>query len=313
MAALIEERRAKPRAFLDWWLGELRGLLPARVRRRSRRPRALILLQTGDVMRVATWRRGRVAQIGSFLATGAEGWHETSALSAVAAADPVIRRIRGSRLPVVLRLSSNSGLVCEDLLPPSAEPELDVIMGHKIDLLTPWTSEQVYSDQRITERRPDGRLAVELTVMPRAVVDDACNRLEALGIHVASVDLAGRDPWSSPVTNLLGGRPPGAGGLRFGLLALAALLVAGVLTGVYDWSEIEARRVTLNDRQAFANALEHRLADLPALHKQVDTMRSEVGMVTSELAGLPSPLHVLATASKLLPEFGVADRLHPRR
>ncbi len=289
MAALLEDRRGRWPSPLGWWVAELQGLLPRRAVRRAGRSLAVILLDEGDLVRAAVWRRGRVAPIGSF----------DPSLVALRGpeSDPVLQRIRRSRLPVVLRLPARSGLLCSDTLPASAEPELDQIMLHKIDVLTPWTAEQVYAAPSLERRRGDGSIAVRLAVVPRDVVDAACARLEALGVTVASVDLAGEAPWSAPEIDLLGGDAPGSRANRLGAALLLAFVIAASVGAAFAWSEIHARSATLADRRAFAAALEQRLADMPTLRQDIDRMRKAESFVAREIKGQSSAMVVLEVAS----------------
>jgi general secretion pathway protein L len=294
MAALLEDRGVRRRSPLDWWLDELRGLLPRRDARPAGRSRAVILLDDGAVMRAAFWRRGRVVQIGSLdpsllMLRGADG-------------DPVLQRIRRARLPVVLRLPAHSGLLCRDILPASAEPDLDGIMRHKIDVLTPWTAEQVYAAPSLDRRRADGTIAVRLAVVPRDVVDAACARLEALGVTAASVDLAGDPPWAAPEVDLLGGQAPGRRSLRLGAALLLTLAIVMSVGAAFAWSEIHARSVTLDDRRAFATAIEQRLADLPKLRQEIDQLRKTESFVAREIEAQPSATVVVEVASRVLPD-----------
>ncbi len=295
MAALLDDRGVRRRSPLAWWLEELRGLLPRRVTARRAGPsRAVILLDDGPVLRAAIWRRGRVTQIGAL----------DPSLAALRGGDrdPVLQQIRRARLPVVLRLSGRLGLLCRDVLPASAEPELDEIMRHKIDVLTPWGAEQVYAAPSLEERRPDGTIAVRLTVVPRDAVDSACARLEALGVSVARVDLAGEAPWAAPEVDLLGAEASDAWYLRLASVLLLALVIAVGVGAAFAWSEIHARSVTLADRRAFADALEQRLADVPKLRQDIDRMRNAESFVAREIAAQPSAMVVLEMASRVLPD-----------
>jgi general secretion pathway protein L len=210
--------------------------------------------------------------------------------------------VRQARLPVVLRLPAAAGLVVRDVLPATAERDLAAIMAHKIDVLTPWPADQVHVDQRIDARRPDGQLEVSLMAAPRGTVAAARQRLAALGLETRAVDVVEDDPWAPPTFDLLHGlgapRPgPGAAGLLVWLL-IVALTAGGVVAGHH----ILTRERLIDTRRGLLLALEQRLADLPELRSGIEALRSETRFVGERQLAAASPLVVLETLSRVLPD-----------
>jgi general secretion pathway protein L len=298
MASLSLGTGLRPGVLWRWWLDELRGLLPARPARAALVPRAVIALYERTSLRLAIRRGQRLDKLGSIRLPD-PGRPELGAVDP--AAGPILARVRRSRLPVVLRLPAAMGLVCPDVLPASAERELASIMANRIDLLTPWSAEQVHADQRI-DRRDDGQLAVSLVVAPRAAVAEARRRLAALGLEPRVVDLVEDDPWALPTVDLAHGLVQSRRGSRWLGIAALVLLVPVLVAGLGLGQQILARKALIAERQQQVDALEQRLADLPELRANLEALRSEMRFVAERQREAPSPLIVLEALSELLPD-----------
>lgn len=298
MASLSPGSGLSLAALWRWWLDELRGLLPPRPARASLVPRAVIALYERSSLRLAIRRGQRLDKLGSIRLPD-PARPELAVVDPAAA--PVLQRIRRSRLPVVLRLPAAMGLVCQDALPASAERELAAIMANKIDLLTPWSADQVHADQRI-DRRDNGQLAVSLVVAPRAAVAEARRRLAALGLEPRGVDLVEDDPWALPTVDLAHGLLGARRGTRWLGLVAVALLLPALLTALGLGQQILARKALIAERQQQVDALEQRLADLPELRASLEALRGETRFVAERQRETPSPLIVLEALSELLPD-----------
>jgi general secretion pathway protein L len=303
MATAVPRAPSGVGAFWAWWTGELRDLLPTPAPRPAMRPEAVIVLLEGRVATVAVRRRRKLMELGRLsLPEPGRGEAAVAATARDPATRALLRAVRRSRLPVVLRLPASTGLVVRDLLPSSAERDLAPIMAHKVDLLTPWSAEQVHVDQRIDRRRGDGQLEVSLMVAPRAQVDEARRRLAALGLETQAVDLVEEDPWAAPSLDLIHGpgsrrRGKGRAGLLLGTL-LALLAVGGVVAGQRIW----ARERLIETRRQLAETLEQRLGDLPELRSGIEALRGEARFIGERQRAAASPLVVLETLSRILPD-----------
>ncbi|MDX6748722.1 PilN domain-containing protein [Geminicoccaceae bacterium 1502E] len=294
MAIVIEGRQGPVRAFFSWWLGELRGLLGIDRRRRRRRGKDLVLLYHEGAVTGALVGREQVTQLGSFVLPD-KGRPIAGALPTALA------RQRG-RAPVTLRLAAAHGLVARDMLPASAEGDLRAILGHKIDLLTPWTREEVRIAPEIEGRREDGRLAVAVSVVPKAVLDEVRDRLAELGLRVRHADLAGEDPWAPPGPDLLGGAEAANGGSRSGGLVAVLVLLAALVYGGWAAVALYSGERTLESRLAEVARLEAQMADLPELRKELDELRDQRSFVASQLRDRPSAAVTLEALTRALPD-----------
>lgn len=294
MAIVIEGRQGPVRAFFAWWLGELRELAGVNRRQRRRRGSAMVLLYHDGAVSGALVGREQIVQLGSFVLPE-KGRPVATGLP------PALAR-RRNKAPITLRFAASHGLVARDTLPAGAEHDLEAILGHKIDVLTPWTREEVRIAPEIVGRRDDGRLAVAVSVVPRALVDGVRDRLAGMGLRVRHADLAGADPWAPPGPDLLGGsgierRRSRSGRLLVLLAALAAVLFAGWAT-----LRLQTDRAALDRRLAHAAELEQDLAAFAGLHARLEGLREQTGFVATQQRERPSATVTLEALARTLPD-----------
>lgn len=167
------------RRFFAWWGGELGQLFALRG------PRArLVATDRGDAVELVRWSGSRQAE----------------RRTVDPAADPAQarRQVRtlGHKLPPVdLVLPAAAGLRTRLTLPAAVEANLAEVLGLEIDRETPFRREDVSWSHRVVARQGDS-LAVEIAIVPRAVIGKARGRIEALGLPVATVGL---EQWPIPL------------------------------------------------------------------------------------------------------------------
>jgi general secretion pathway protein L len=183
-------------------------------------------------------------------------------------------------------------------LPLAAETNLDQVVAFELDRRTPFKHEEVYHSQRVLQRDAAAkRLSVQLTVVPRRVVDEALALAERLGLVLDRVEVAG-----DASGNLLPARPqPLAARLpsvAFGVLALLAVALAGAAAFI----PLErAHRAATALRAEVAES--KRLADESLrLQKDIDAEIQEGGFLAARKRQVPSASEILFTVTQLLPD-----------
>ena len=114
-------RAAPPEAgggFLDWWLGELRALLPFGWREQKPRRFGVVLVLERPYVRVFERRGRKLAMLGSLVLADPDGAIPTPTPEA-----RLRRAIERHRDESVLVLGEQDALVCTDFLPAAAESE----------------------------------------------------------------------------------------------------------------------------------------------------------------------------------------------
>ena len=283
--------------FFDWWLGELRGLLPRSWREAGPRRYHLVLRLERPFVRVYERRGRRLESVGSLILP--EASPGTAPVEIEARLRRVINRHKDSTLLV---LGDDDALTCSDLLPAAAEGDLGRIMSHKLDLLTPWSAEQSYVAHKVLGRRRDGMLDVLVAAASRPRLDDLLRDLASLGVRPAGVDVAlpGSGEPTAGVDLLRTATPERRGGIARLLLAVGVLLLCAAL-GVIGW-QIQQRRQLLDQQSRLVAGLEQRLADLPDLQARIETLRAQARFFADDRSSRPSPLLVLEVLSRLLPD-----------
>ena len=298
MMALARSAQPSPSGgLLAWWLGELREVLPSRWRQPTRRRQTLVLQLERPFLRVHERRGRRLEPVGSLLLPETDG-------ESLPVVEPRLRRtLDRNQDAIVLVLGEQDALTCVDLLPASAEGDLAKIMAHKIDLLTPWSAELGYAAQKIMARRRDGMLEVLVAAAARADLDRVLHQLAAVGVKPASVDVAiDKEPGRSAGLDLLHGTTPEPRRRGRVVLAVSLLLVLALAgAGLAGW-QIYQRQTRLAEQAVLTAELEQRLADMPELRTRIDALRTQAGFMADDRRGHPSPLMVLESLSRLLPD-----------
>ena len=295
--ALTRPHRLIPR-FFAWWFGALAGCVPEGLRRLFRPAAKYLIVAPAGGSVTATLNRGkRGREIGR---AELDGMDDAAQRKAVRKA---VRRGAPKSNPIVLRLPGDRVLRRKLELPWAAEPDLREALYFQIDRQTPFTPDEVYFDFEIAGRDADNkRLTVEVTVIPRSIVDDAVARAERWGLTPDIVDVVDRDADAAPRVNLLPGGDvagPGTGGSPVNLLL--ALVAAGlVAAAVY---------IPLDRRETAADSLVARVMIAKAeaqatlrLREQVDGMRKERDFLDNRRRGALSAVTLLDELTRILPD-----------
>jgi len=210
---------------------------------------------------------------------------------------------------LVLRFPSSQALIRTVSLPLAAERNPRQVAGFEMDRLTPFAAAQVYYDVIVLERQPEQRrLRVELTALPRAVVDPVLVQLRQQGLPPDVLDVAsGRPnlnllpPEQRPHRDLWGQRLRAAAIITSLLLVAAAVtlpiwqqraLVIGVMAKVGQVQKTANQALTLRDQ----------------LDKTLDTSR----MLAQKKQAIPARVDLLRELTVILPDDTWVERLQIR-
>lgn len=284
--------RASPLpAFLAWWGGELRALIPARWRGWFGAGADWYLLQAEG--KRWTVRRGGQAE-------PLAGWNEQREGAALAL-EAALQHVDREDLRVALLLPAALVLRRTLQLPLAARDNLRQVVGFEMDRQTPFSLSQVY----YAAREPGtpaaaGRCQVELVVVTRATLDPLLARLRAQGIAIDAVDVAQGDDRLG--VNLL---PPEqvqrrAHPRRRLNLILGAVVVALLLLVGGEW--LHNREVALTLMRAEVAGMRGEAQQVATLRQQLQDNAGAAGFLARRKKDSVDMLSILEDATARLPQ-----------
>jgi general secretion pathway protein L len=204
---------------------------------------------------------------------------------------------------VGIRLPAAAALSTEMTLPLAAQANLGQVVSFELDRRTPFKNDEVYHSERVVRRdSATQRLLLELTVVPRALIDEVMGLAADLDLTVDHVEAASADPASAPSGNLLptqtqplAARLPGVAVATLAGLAvvLGAIALLIPLYQVHTTAHALALEMAESKRQADESL---------RLQKAIDGEIQESGFLGTRKRQAPSISELLQTLTRLLPD-----------
>lgn len=296
--------RASPLpAFLGWWGGELRGLLPLRWRGWFGSGADWHLLQHADT----AWTLRRSGQ-GDVLAS----WNDDGAPAPAAALGAALQRVDREDLRLALLLPAATVLRRTLALPLAARDNLRQVAAFEMDRQTPFTVAQVYYAVRETAApaapAAPGRLNAELVVVTRGTLDPLLARLQAQGIAVDAADVAvghGRLGVNLLPPEQVPHRARPRRRLNLMLAAACVLLLALVLG---EW--LHNRQLALAQMQAEVEAMRGEAQQVAALRQQLQDDAGAAGFLARRKHDTVAMLGLLQDVTERLPDSAWLERFN---
>jgi general secretion pathway protein L len=286
--------------FLQWWIDELKGLMPERLRSAVHiGPERLVVAIDGQEVELSHTVGQTAVSLGRFnLDTPlGEAGHPPFAIESIP-----------TDVQVVVRLPADQTLRKVLTLPAVAEENLRQVLAFEMDRQTPFNAEQVFYDFRIVERLSATRqLRVALTVVPRTVLDPILERVGRWGLRPAVVDVAGQQGESgqvrdkSPINLLPLDRRPRAGGM--------ATRVNMVLAGLAGVLLLAAVAIPLVQQRALVTELQDLVKDaardaraVQTLQDELDHLREQSRFLVDKKRSAPLVIGALNALTKVIPD-----------
>jgi general secretion pathway protein L len=289
----------RAKAFWRWWAGELREMLPQRLRALAgmNNEGPVIAFEADDLVLL------------EIRATGAAEAARTS----LRALDPegcrvalrnLLARSAEAALPIRLCLAPSEVLSRRISLPLATQEDLGAVLGFEMDRITPFRAAEVYFDHRVAARdAAAGKIEVDVVAAPRAAVDSRLARLREWGGAVRSVVVRSDLARPAPHFDLLpdedrrsGGVSPYRNALR--ALAVAALLLLAVALILPIW---QARESVIAMMPMVAKAkVEAEATDKIA--RELDRLVADYNFVLARRHSAPPVLAYLEELSRVLPD-----------
>jgi general secretion pathway protein L len=280
-----------------WWLDELAGLVPPRLKHALRRSARLVVVDVpGDTV--------VVGQLGPRYQEIARGLVVGSDAIRLSPTRPWPPATRGG---VAVRLPADAALHRVVVLPLSAERRLRAILSHELERRTPFLADQVQFDYRIVERHADAqRLKVELVVVPRPVVAQALALARQCDLAPTQVGLAA-GTGERPAFNFLSDAGETKAAPKRQTYAATGVAAVLLLAAIALWSGREEAATAQLDVQVAAAKETARAAD--TLRKEIESLTARSNFLATRQQA-PHLVEVLEDLTKLLPEDIWVTELH---
>ena len=279
-----------------WWFGELAGCVPDRVREFFRRRAATLMVTptNGDVT-FALHRNGQSQDLGRI--------RLESALERRRALAQILRSTSPSDLDVVVNLPVDSVPRRTVTLPLAAQENLREVLGFEIDRHTPFKVGEVAFDYRVTSVDPEnGRLSVDLAVVPRELLEEALGLVKSFGLTPDRIGIAGEGSRGDRPFNFL----PGDNQLGYSttqrrlLTALTIAVVVSTIVAVY--LPIYAQERTLAARQALLVESRAAALEVEELKNRLAARLERGRFLIDRRLSTPAASGLLADISARLPD-----------
>ncbi len=289
-------------AFWSWWIGELRGMLPPRVRR-ILMPRAqrLYLELDGTDLVISRGTTQNMLELTRYPLDQADNRPST-----LSPEDEIHRQAR----ELVLCLPEDKVLVKSLSLPLAAEENLREVLSFEMDRQTPFKADQVYYDFSVVSRSTAERtLTVSLVLATRRMLDELLSRLDGLGLRPDLVTTDCKQGTGFAAVNLLPAEKrqrkaitPRLVNLALGTLAVL-LLIGAVALPLWDKRQkIQALEPLLETASAKAGEA-HRL------RKEVDQLSANSQFLTDKKQASLPVLQIMDELTRILPDDTWITRL----
>jgi len=276
-----------------WWSGEIMALVPARWRQALVAGGGPLVLALGDGSAAELLHRSG-ARVETLARLDLAPAAASAARAAVASVPPRLRRAGA-----VVLLPSAAALRSAVNLPLAAEGNLAEVVGFELDRHTPFKRDEVYRSQAVLRRDvATKRLLVQLSVVPRPLVDEALAAARRLGLAADTVEIAGAPEIGNllpPQRRRLAARLPSLA--QGGLAAVAVVLAAvALLLPLYQaHRRADALAASLAQvRQAAEESLR--------LQKEIDAEVQEGGFLDTRKRQTPAASEILSVVTHLLPD-----------
>jgi len=291
MTSLLTSMRGGIAAFFAWWLGELAGLVPRRLLSAIERRRRGVVLAFGLSQTAVAERSDKGERVLGSVAREAPD-HDQRLRS-------LLRRSKRRARPVMVRLGGNFGLRKILDLPLAARDDLDQLLRFEMDRLTPFRADEVYFAQRVLASDAVGRrIAVELQVAPKRVVEQALATAQRIGLSPVRVELAA-DAGGGERLNLLRAEP---GCVREGRATRALVLLAVILAVIAVATPLRRQQARLDELETRAAAARAEAEESLELRAQLDQLTQSTRFLIAEKTDRPMVAEVLAELTRLVPD-----------
>jgi general secretion pathway protein L len=293
MSSVIGLARSGLSALFNWWFAELSGMLPRRLIRVGRRERRQVLLLINQGEMVVLERNGDRAHVVGAVAAGADEHSRELAT--------LMQRVNHRRQPVTICLSGELGLRKIISLPLAARDDVEQLLRFEMDRLTPFRADEVYFAQRIVDTdAANRRIAVELALAPKGIVEQALETARSAGVTPARLELGTAPTSGQDALDLLPHQSRDRAGERRLIRALIVLALALAVVAVAIPLQRQRSQLAALTEQLTATRAEAEQSH--ALREELDQLTQTSRFLLNEKSRRPMATEVLAELTRLVPD-----------
>jgi general secretion pathway protein L len=218
---------------------------------------------------------------------------------------------RGPMPDPVIRLPAELALRNILSLPLAAERDLRNVLHFELARQIPLKVDEVYFAYRVERRSPERQqLQVEVTVVPRSIVEDALAKAGALGFTPEGVEIAPAQQGGEPSGNLLHSEEAPRGRFqnrRWLLFLLCGVALLGIVAVYIPLEQAQHGAALLEEQVAAAKAQAERRGQA---QREIERLqRDRIFLVDRKNRSLPV-IELLNEMTRLLPDDTWLTELH---
>jgi general secretion pathway protein L len=288
--------------FVEWWLGELWGLVPSFLRRRLTRSRQRIVLVLGTSEASLRLEANRTSSALGRFALGDED-AAAAALATLIEESALAPRLRDGSAEACLRIPAGRSLTTIMRLPVAAKGNLDEVVEFELDRHTPFRPDQVlFAARLVGEDAEAGLLDAEVILVPRQAADAAVAQVQRLGFSPTRIDVAAPEGDEPATGNLLrAGRDAtwSRGDKRVVAGLAAAAIVLAIIAASLPIVLAQRAEDALTERLA---AVKRRALEAASIEKKIDELRHNELFLADRRRTTPTVSQLLFDTTHVLPD-----------
>lgn len=297
------------RAFFYWWREELVSLLPAALRQRLQyRERQLVVAISDGGGQLAECHHGQPESQLSFA-------DNTRGLLSAEQQEKLARMRRRCGDKVVIELLYEHVLSLSFPLPLEAEKNLHEAVEYELVRHVPFTTEQIYFDYELLERRKEQKkLWVSVVVVPRKQVAPLLSMVRGWGLLPEVVTVSAEPDALGALcnlrrVNLLPSAEQGGGSGAVSLVTRLLMLSAAMLMLLVALFPLLMQQVQIEQLRAALGEVKEEAASVQSMRTELERVSAEAAYVDEQKQQLPEVLDVLNALTTRLPDDTWLERL----